>query len=1043
MSKINPNLDQLGRDSILHDLGMNLFVIAGAGSGKTSMLVARMVAMIENGIDISKICAITFTKKAAAEFLSRFQSKLKERSIIKPEYNDEQILKANRCKDALEKIDLCFTGTIDSFCNLVLSEYPNNAGIPSSSAVVEEDEFIELCKKEYEKIANDVNSPIRNEFIEFNQLVRNGADTFARSINDVIDVSHLDIKYPVPTLSLNEEVALLASKYESLIQYDIKLLLKLKSDVYQNNNGKADELFDLMVTNQKLLTSKWTVDNFVAIKKVIKKIFNSDFRFNSQPSTKFFDFFPVRPQHFRGPKKDESDNLKGYLADVDKIIYKYCLHFLVKASNTIKEHLKEQGKLSFTEYLMTFRNMVIEDMNHGMKLINHIRNKHSYFLIDESQDTSPAQTELFIYLTSQVEAHSLEECQPIPGSLFIVGDPKQSIYGFRGADVNAYLGTKKLFESVYDPKYHKVVYLTKNFRSTYELREYFNNKFINLPNYEPIPLDPDKMPKELASEVLSGVYISINYLQAIKSLVGKHYIFDTKAEVKRLIEYKDIMLLTWTTSNHDKVMGALKDNDIPFYCEGRFKINECQIIEVIYALYAYISGESGQLYNLLSSPLFNALPNSLLSVRDVNDIPDTKEKDFLLSLEPLKDITNPVTLLETIIERLMIYQYIDFSNMEYALFTLEKMKEQYASLSVSDVKSGYMFLKDFLATKLERCMNMEFVPNAVNLANVHKVKGLEKPVVILVECTSTKRPPKNDSNYLSNEAYVFRTGEYEYNNIKLYDIECGDLFASQQEEATRKKEEENERLGYVAVTRARNVLVLPPFSNASNNPWKPLHIEDAKEIPYSDLGDIVVNTISKFNFTEPGSFNLKQTYMEKSPSAEAHISSKYVEEVIEQDIEEDDIDSRTKGTIVHRLIQKIVNSKGKLPKDLLIKSILNEYSLDISSPYKSILENVYDRMFNGGYPQVNGANQDLLPILFNSECSCEVPFSYLENNQIWQGEIDLVYKHNGQYYILDYKTNSDGNNLDEKYKKQLEAYKKVLKLSLGVDAITYIYHIDT
>ena len=199
MSKINPNLDQLGRDSILHDLGMNLFVIAGAGSGKTSMLVARMVAMIENGIDISKICAITFTKKAAAEFLSRFQSKLKERSIIKPEYNDEQILKANRCKDALEKIDLCFTGTIDSFCNLVLSEYPNNAGIPSSSAVVEEDEFIELCKKEYEKIANDVNSPIRNEFIEFNQLVRNGADTFARSINDVIDVSHLDIKYPVPT----------------------------------------------------------------------------------------------------------------------------------------------------------------------------------------------------------------------------------------------------------------------------------------------------------------------------------------------------------------------------------------------------------------------------------------------------------------------------------------------------------------------------------------------------------------------------------------------------------------------------------------------------------------------------------------------------------------------------------------------------------------------------------------------------------------------------------------------------------------------------
>ena len=99
-------------------------------------------------------------------------------------------------------------------------------------------------------------------------------------------------------------------------------------------------------------------------------------------------------------------------------------------------------------------------------------------------------------------------------------------------------------------------------------------------------------------------------------------------------------------------------------------------------------------------------------------------------------------------------------------------------------------------------------------------------------------------------------------------------------------------------------------------------------------------------------------------------------------------------------------------------------------------------MFNGGYPQVNGVNADLLPILFKSECQCEVPFSYLEKNEVWQGEIDLVYQYNGQYYILDYKTNSNEEGLDEKYKKQLEAYKKVLKLSLGVDAITYIYHID-
>ena len=61
------NKDNIGRISIINDLNRNLFVIAGAGSGKTSMLVSRMVMMVESGIDISKICAITFTKKAAAE----------------------------------------------------------------------------------------------------------------------------------------------------------------------------------------------------------------------------------------------------------------------------------------------------------------------------------------------------------------------------------------------------------------------------------------------------------------------------------------------------------------------------------------------------------------------------------------------------------------------------------------------------------------------------------------------------------------------------------------------------------------------------------------------------------------------------------------------------------------------------------------------------------------------------------------------------------------------------------------------------------------
>ena len=106
---MSKDYDQTSRDKIRNDIHSNFFVEAGAGSGKTSVLVDRMAAMVEGGIDISKICAITFTKAAAGEFYARFQKKLAEAGT-------------QRAREALKNIDLCFMGTIDSFCGMVLSD---------------------------------------------------------------------------------------------------------------------------------------------------------------------------------------------------------------------------------------------------------------------------------------------------------------------------------------------------------------------------------------------------------------------------------------------------------------------------------------------------------------------------------------------------------------------------------------------------------------------------------------------------------------------------------------------------------------------------------------------------------------------------------------------------------------------------------------------------------------------------------------------------------------------------------------------------------
>ena len=138
----NQEIDEMSRNRIVSDMDNNFFVIAGAGSGKTTMLVSRMVAMVEAGRPVEKICAITFTKAAAREFYERFQALLSDRSNPDYVWEDKGVAgqlpkptleSRNRCAEALKNIDLCFMGTIDSFCSMVLSEHPSRRAQPFPS----------------------------------------------------------------------------------------------------------------------------------------------------------------------------------------------------------------------------------------------------------------------------------------------------------------------------------------------------------------------------------------------------------------------------------------------------------------------------------------------------------------------------------------------------------------------------------------------------------------------------------------------------------------------------------------------------------------------------------------------------------------------------------------------------------------------------------------------------------------------------------------------------------------------------------------------
>ena len=120
--------------------------------------------------------------------------------------------------------------------------------------------------------------------------------------------------------------------------------------------------------------------------------------------------------------------------------------------------------------------MLKKDAEGNGILIQHIYDRHSYFLIDEFQDTNPLQAEIFFYLAAKKINPDWRKCVPNPGSLFIVGDPKQSIYRFRDADVGAFQRVKELFKG----NVGEALLLSCNFRSTNEMCGWFNKVFKEL-----------------------------------------------------------------------------------------------------------------------------------------------------------------------------------------------------------------------------------------------------------------------------------------------------------------------------------------------------------------------------------------------------------------------------------------------------------------------------------------------------------------------------------------------------------------------------------
>lgn len=1037
--------DQISREKIRTDIHSNFFVEAGAGSGKTTVLVDRMVAMVEGGIDISKICAITFTKAAAGEFYARFQKKLSESD-------------SENAKKALRDIDLCFMGTIDSFCNMVLSEHPAAAGIPSNAKVIEQEEMDDLFVREYSMIMQGEtgDSVLRKKAERFSRYFYNATDIFLKGIKIMMGARNAHFNYAVA--GEIEPDDLFRDRKAKLMGF-LSYLHDHPEVVVAEKPQKAAASYEALRDDYDVIEGTWN-ENPGDIENALKRLSGLRLIPDFDPARMGPGWDSVFERHTgRGSwieiiQDEDADPL--LIKAIKDFRFSVAADFINDCVDDIADTLRIEGNLSFSDYLLYLRDMLKRDAEQEGRLISHIYNRHSYFLIDEFQDTNPLQAEIFFYLTAQEPKPDWKDCIPKPGSLFIVGDPKQSIYRFRNADVSSFIRIRELFRN---PGVGEVLMLSRNYRSTDRMCTWFNSVFTDLlPEDTDIQSKFNEIPvgeKAPYDSLLEGAYhYTIPFTRSIGESEDPRNVADIILKIINhpevpINEFKDFMLITPGKTHLSSYMKSLSDAGIPFRIEGKVLFSECEPLKSV----SYLMSAVADPFDARS--MFAALHLSGCRI---------SEEEIHEYSARAKNMT-PVSVFTMLFEEKRVFARAGTNNAELVYFALELLRSAEVDGTVSSVEEGAAYIASLINDESpeERCIQLRRDANRVHIANLHKVKGLEAPVVILADPRVASREPESRIDYSSDppEGYLFSFDV----SLKTTDY---------QDEKDKEKEvldAERRRLLYVAATRAEKILIISSCITGkgefySSNPWNPL-LEYTEEDILDKLRNISIpqpetkplldpdvlydeaeaTTVLNNTASDIASYPVKKpstVVLKGVTSSEDDYEDKAVDEIGRSSSNQSKAreNALLLGTMIHRLMEVLVSSHDKADLNDLALEITREYEAD-ENYYTGILTSIGKTMRSGGFPQQNEAPQDILSELLTAdEVYCELPFCYKdEDGAIWHGVMDAVYRSGDKWHVIDYKTNADADDLDTYYQEQLSVYKKAFKEITGNEADAIVYHI--
>ena len=824
--------DQAARDRIRGDLGTTFLVEAGAGSGKTKSLVDRMVALLATGrTSIETLAAVTFTRKAAAELRGRFQVALEQARLAEKDPRIRERLDA-----ALTGLERAFIGTIHSFCARLLRERPVEAGIDPEFRELEDHEdriLLERSWDEYQAHARLENEAALRGLDEAG-LAPADLEAAFRAIAGFPDVE------PVAGRPDPPDHEAVRGALEKLVDLASKLVPQEKPE-----KGR-DGLQSLFV---RLFRRRRNI-GFADGRRLMESVELFD---------KNLGFMPTR-----WPAKDDGKRLLAAAeAFRDEIArpalrvwrefrHTKALAFLRPAVGFYAERRRAEARLNFQDQLMLTARLLRDNP----EVRRYFRRRFHPVLVDEFQDTDPIQAEILFLLTGTSETEKdWTRLAPAPGSLFLVGDPKQSIYRFRRADIDIY----NLVRDRIEASGGETLALSANFRSLGAIADWVN------PLFDPgrggvFPAAADAyqagfMPLETVRGrgrgPLSGVrkitvpavpyhrkediagFDAARVAGFIAWALAGNLRLDDGAGGDRPAEPGDFLVLFRYKDRMSRYARRLEELGIPFEIAGSDAFAEnAEIREVMNLLRALDDPDDPvACVAVLRGMFFGLSDQDLLDRRAAGGgfcflaeaggpAGSARIRSAFGALRAWRELATrvpPSVALETIIQDSGLLTHLVTTEMGSSragnVLKLIEVLRGRESEDMTSFAAAVAFLDEWVgAMPVEEMSLAPGRRNAVRLMNLHKAKGLEAPVVWLAN-------PAGVGGF-EPDRHVRRTGRTPLGHFRFTrpvgrqtrTVSQPVNWDESAAEELKYEEAEENRLMYVAATRARDLLVVSGYA---------------------------------------------------------------------------------------------------------------------------------------------------------------------------------------------------------------------------------------